>query len=75
MDSWAEWVRRPEYAYLMSALQDLHDEAAAALIGANANDPAQIGMIQASIRLYRALIDGEVKEMITEEIKTRELNG
>ena len=80
LESWGEWIRRPEYAYLMDCIQDQAIEAEQALIGANANDPAQIARIQASIRLFRSFLDGQVRDGITEELKMREkrkeeLNG
>lgn len=75
MDSWAEWVRSPCYAYFMSALEEMSDNEMKSFVGCDANDPASIGWKQGTVRLLRALIDGEIKEALTEEIKAREKDG
>ena len=72
LESWAEWVRRPEWAYLVDWIQDELDGATVALVSADANDRAQIGRIQAAIRYFRSFIDGEVRLAIEEELKEKE---
>lgn len=70
-ESWGAWVRRPEWAYLMAFMQDQHDEAALALVSANANDPAQVARIQSAIRLFRSFLDGEVRDGLMTVLKEK----
>ena len=56
----------------MSRLQDELADAEVALVSANANDAACIGRIQASVRLFREFLDGNIRYGVEQELAEKE---
>lgn len=54
-------------------MQEYEDDAMEHFVSCNANDPAAIGRLQATVRFTRMFTSGEVKEKIVQE--ARENNG
>lgn len=68
-----EWLRTPEWKYLLSLLTDDCDAAQVDLVNADANDRAKIGRIQAAIKIYHEFLSGYVGESLVEDVRQAEI--
>ena len=65
--------RSKEWAYLLDALNDQLGAAEQALINADANDAGKVGRIQATLKLLKEFLDGNILDGLVEEAKETEL--
>ena len=68
----ADWVRRPEWEYLKSLLDNEAMGAMDALLSTNPNNAAAVGRLQAAVKHYRSFTSGEVRDVMMGELKELE---
>lgn len=70
LSSMADWLRRPEYAYLLAFLGEAEQSAREAVLSADPNDPASIAKSQQEARVLSYFTTGQVADAIKQELET-----
>lgn len=65
----ADWLRAPEWAYLLRFLGDVEESATDALRKADPKNTLNIAVIQSELRFVRFFIDGDVSEGMLDALK------
>jgi hypothetical protein len=67
-----EWLRRPEYNYLLQVLDESIQEDLSILSNCEPTDIGKVATIQASIRYKQSLTSGEMAEIVLGELEENE---
>ena len=66
------FFRSPEWALVTEILAEELDAAEVKLVNCDANDAAQVGRIQATIKCLRWFVCGECREQVTDRVTKEE---
>lgn len=64
-----EWLACPEQEWLQALLSEELDAAMESFVSADGRDPAQIGRLQATVKLLRWFVSGDYKDSLLEDVR------